>query len=173
MSFAQGASRIEGDGSADHKDDAIPNSLAVAALRRFGLDAYIAKCCEDGPAPPTQSPAKANIAPEQKKEEVEDKDKKSKKGFKKKTKEEKVAEASSVPISPVWEEKVAVHYKNCLDSNGHIDFNYVFNDKNEEISDNSRKSHGSNIPLRLKSALERASGRLPRPLMIQLHDTQH
>ena len=97
-------------------------SLAEAALRRFGLDAYIAKCCQGGAAPPAQSPSKANVLPSSDKGDKGDKG--GKKGFKKKKKEEKVAESSSV-LRLVRDEG-KVHYARCLDTDGNIDFDYVF-----------------------------------------------
>ena len=113
LSFAQGEEGGAGGTAA--------GSLAEAVLRRFGLDAYIAKCCPGGAAPPAPSPSKANHAP------LTDKESKAgKKGFKKKKKEEKVAESSSVPIAVSWSKRVTDHYARCLDSDGNIDFDYLF-----------------------------------------------
>lgn len=141
LSFAQGGGDAESDSVGEEEDTSA--SLTAAALHRFGLDAYVAKCCEGGAAAPTQSPSKANTAPAQNKDE--EKNKKNKKGFKKKKKEEKVSEASAVPIAPAWQQRIADHYTGCLDSHGHIDFDHIFS-----IEDGASPKNSSDALLKLE-----------------------
>ena len=60
LSFQQGNSVDVGVGEHVEEKD---NALAVAALRRFGLDAYVARRCRDGAGPPPISPSRIQAAP--------------------------------------------------------------------------------------------------------------
>ena len=96
------------------------NALAEAALRRFGLDTYVARRCRGGAGAPPISPSRVQALPGENKNNNKKK--------KKKSNQNHSTASSVVPISSAWQEKIESSYTACLDDHGYINFDHVFSE---------------------------------------------